>query len=98
MVGHCPPDVRRDRPRCGVVALMADNVVVLPVITTLDVPAERVLNGALGKGLKGCVVVGWDEDGGLFFASSYADSAEVIYLLERAKHDLLKMEDELSGG
>ncbi len=76
---------------------MADNVVVLPVITSLDVLPERVLSKAQEADLDAVVVIGWSKDGDVYFASSYADSAQVIYLLERAKHDLLKMEDELSG-
>lgn len=76
---------------------MADNVVILPVITTLDVPVERILNKAQEADLDAALVIGWKKDGGFFFASSYADSAQVIYLLRRGEHDLLKMEDELAG-
>lgn len=73
-------------------------VVYFPGVTKLDMPAERVLSGALGSDLTAAVVLGWTEDGEFYFASSKADSAEVIYLLERAKFDLLKMEDELVEG
>lgn len=74
---------------------MTDNVVPLNGLTRLDVPADRVLSSAIDAGLKSAVVIGWTEDGKTYFASSLADSAEIIYLFERSKHDLLKMEDEI---
>lgn len=74
---------------------MTDNVVPFNGLTRLDLPPERVLARAIEEGLKSAVVVGWTADGKTYFASSLADSAEIIYLFERAKHDLLKMEDDL---
>lgn len=68
---------------------MAD-VIDLPVITTLDIPAERILSSAIEKGIETAVVVGWDKEGELYFASSVADGGEVLWLLEKAKQALLK--------
>lgn len=73
---------------------MADNVLILPVITTHDVPAERVLNGALKADLDRVVVMGYDQDGNEYFASSMADGADVVWLAERLKKKLLDMVDE----
>lgn len=66
-------------------------VVTLNLVTRLDVPADRVLEGALGK-LDGAVVIGWAKDGELYAASSIADGADVLWLLEMLKLRLFKVE------
>ncbi len=68
---------------------MSDNVIPLGNITKLDIPANRVLEGAIGTLDGGVVVMGWDKDGELYFASSIADGGEVLWLLEKAKSELL---------
>ena len=67
-----------------------DNVVILPVVTRLDVPAERVLNAALDADLDGVVVIGKQKDGGYYFSSSLADGGDVLWLLEWAKLALMR--------
>jgi hypothetical protein len=74
--------------------MTADNVVILPVVTTLDIPAERVLSAAAEAGLTEVVVVGRDKDGDEYFASSLADGGDVLWHLERAKLRLLRMADD----
>ena len=69
-----------------------DNVVYLDVETRLDLPADRVLEQALGK-MDHVVIVGYDTEGNEYFASSKADAAEVIFHLERAKYKLLRIID-----
>lgn len=64
-------------------------------ITTQNTSPDRALEGAAEYGLDRVVIVGFDKDGGFFFSSSQADSAEVLYFLERAKHELFKMEDRI---
>jgi hypothetical protein len=66
---------------------MAD-VHVLGVVTKLDLPAERILAGALAAELDSAVVIGWDGSD-LYFASSIANGAEVLWLLEEAKIQLM---------
>ncbi len=73
---------------------MEDNVVVLPVITSLDIPPERVLNGALNADLDRVVVMGYDKEGNEYFASSIADGADVVWLAERMKLKLLTIQIE----
>ncbi len=58
-----------------------DNVVHLNINTTLPIDPEKVLSGASGK-LQDVVVVGREHDGGLYFASSMPDAAEVLWLLK----------------
>lgn len=67
-----------------------DNVVVLPVITKLDLPPERILNGALSADLERCFVIGWTKEGELYFASSFSDGGDVLWLWEKAKAVLLE--------
>jgi hypothetical protein len=65
------------------------NVVELDVASSLPIPAERILNRALGDGLDTAVVIGWDDDGQFYFASSNPDGGDILWLLEYAKKALL---------
>lgn len=58
-------------------------------ITKLDIPVDRVLDGAMDEQLRCVVVLGYDVDGKEYFASSIADGADVLWLLERLKLRLL---------
>lgn len=67
---------------------MTEKVTVLGCVTMLDLPPDRVLQAAVGK-LSGVVVAGWDKDGNLYLASSN-NPPETLWLLERARSDLLR--------
>lgn len=69
---------------------MSDNVISLGVITKLDLPTDRILEKAKGKIKDGVVIIGWDTDGELYFASSIADGGEVMWLIEKCKAALLE--------
>ena len=69
------------------------NVVNLNVLTTLDIPADRVIEATMGK-LKRVVILGYDNDGEEYFASSIADGADVVWLMERMKKKLLEIVNE----
>jgi hypothetical protein len=62
-------------------------------ITKLDIPVEHVLDGAAEADLKCIVVLGYDTEGNEFFSSSMADGADVLWLLERLKRQLLASVD-----
>ena len=64
-------------------------------ITTNNSSPDQVLEGASEYGLERVVIVGFDKEGEFYFASSQADSGDVLYLLERAKWELMKMEDQI---
>lgn len=66
------------------------NVVILPVITTLDLDAERVLDGAVNAKLQSCLVIGYDPDGEFYFASTMVDRGSMLWLMEVAKKELMK--------
>mgnify|MGYP003405904278 FL=1 len=67
-------------------------VIELNTITTLDIPAERVLNSALKKDLESAVVLGYDKEGHFYFASSIANGPDVLWLMEKLKLELLTIE------
>ena len=68
---------------------LAPNVTVLPVVTTLDIPTERILNGALKQELKSCFIIGLTKDNEMYFASSMADGGSVLWCMEKAKMALM---------
>lgn len=70
---------------------MTDNIIPLGNITRLDIPAERILEKAKGE-LEKVVLLGWDNDGELYFASSFPDGGDVLWLMEKAKLKLLNVE------
>jgi hypothetical protein len=68
------------------------DVVNLPVITTLDLPPERILQAAMDKDLDEVVIVGFDKNGELYFASNKSDGGGVLWLFELAKKALLEVQ------
>lgn len=71
---------------------MSDNVIPLGCVTRLKLPVDRVLEGAKDR-LDDVVIMGYDKDGELYFASTYADGGEVLWLLEKCKIALLDAEE-----
>lgn len=69
---------------------MTDNVVVLPVLTTLDLPPERVLLAAAEAKLERVVVLGINPDGSIYLAASFADAPQMLWDLKRAEAFLLE--------
>ena len=70
---------------------LVDNVTVLPVITTLDLDVERVLQAAIDAKPKYVMVIGENADGYLYFASSKSDGGEALWWMEKAKKALLEV-------
>lgn len=73
-----------------------DKVTTLNMVTSVSLSPERVLTSALTAGLKSVIVVGFDQDGDFYFASTEADAAEVVYTLRRAEWKLMKIIDKLN--
>jgi len=67
------------------------NVIPIGGVTNLDLPPDLILDSAKGK-MAGVVLLGYDEDGELYFASSYADGGDVLWLLEKCKQALMEVE------
>lgn len=74
---------------------MDDKVTVLPVITSLDIPVERVLNAAITADLQEVMLIGRRKDGEFYFAASFGDGGTVLWLMERAKIELMKVSGHL---
>ena len=68
-------------------------VIPLNNITRLDLPVDQILEVAKGR-LSGVVILGYDQEGDEYFASSYADGGEVLWLLERCKKKLLDIVEQ----
>lgn len=66
------------------------NVIPIGCVTSLDLPADQILESAIGK-LEGVVVLGYDKDGHEYFASSYADGGDMLWLLKRCEHALMNI-------
>ena len=55
------------------------------LVTTLDIPAETVLDAASRRQLVDVMVLGYEADGTEYLASSTGDLGTILVLLERAK-------------
>lgn len=65
-------------------------VIPLGNITTLDIPVDTVLEQAK-ENMASVLLIGFDNDGELYFASTMADGGEVMWLIEMAKKRLLEV-------
>jgi hypothetical protein len=65
-------------------------VVFLNCVSRLDLPADRVLEQAIGN-LDKVVLIGYDKEGAEYFASSIADGGTVLWLMEKMKKALLEV-------
>lgn len=72
---------------------MTAQIIELDNITSLDIPVERVLRKADEADLQSVVVIGYDQNGDEYFASSVAGGPEILWALERAKLRLLQIVD-----
>ena len=69
---------------------MTDNVIPIGGVTYLDIDPDLMLKNTIGT-LDSVVIIGYDKDGGEYFASSIADGPEVLWLLEQLKLKLLEI-------
>lgn len=66
-----------------------DNVIILPVMTRLDIPVERVINAVIKDELENIVVIGEKGDE-YFFYSSLGKPQNTLWLIEIAKRILMR--------
>lgn len=71
------------------------NIIILPVVTTLDIPAERILTQAIEADLKEAMVIGTNKGGVFFFAATFGDGGNVLWLLERTRIEIMKVSGHL---
>lgn len=62
-------------------------------ITRLDLDPDKVLKRAIGE-VTEVVILGYDQEGEFYFASSIADGGSVLWHLEKAKMHLLKVGED----
>lgn len=67
------------------------NVIDLPVITTVPIPAEKILRRAIERDLQRCMIIGVDQDGEMYFCSTHSDGPETLWLMEQVKAALLEV-------
>lgn len=64
-------------------------VTILPVVTSLDLDAQRVAQAALDAGLETIIVIGREPDGSFYFASNKSDGGTVLWEMEIARAKLI---------
>ena len=69
------------------------DVVELDIPTVADIPPDKILTAALGE-LDYVIVLGYDKEGKEYFCASKASGLDAVWLLERAKLELLRACDE----
>ena len=72
---------------------MSAEIIELDVISTIDLPTERILRKATDANLEMVIVIGIDADGVEYFSSSVSSGPDVLWALERAKINLLRIVD-----
>jgi len=68
------------------------NVIPLGNVTRLDRPTDTILEQSKTHCSDGVVIMGFDDDGELYFASSIADGGTVLWLMEGLKKKLMEIE------
>ena len=80
-----------------------DNIVKFPGVELTEVTSEDyddvgpevniddVLEGAKGNGLQDVILIGRNEEGQLYFASTHGRASQVLYDIESAKYILMSM-------
>jgi len=61
-------------------------------VTRLNLPVDRVLESAKDT-MTGVVLLGYDKEDNEYFASTFADGGDVLWLLRRCEQKLLDMGD-----
>ena len=78
-----------DDTEAGKALRARNNVIPLGMITTLDIPVDTVLEEAKEK-MESVLLIGFDKEGELYFASTMADGGEALWLIEMAKKRLME--------
>lgn len=73
---------------------LADNVRMFPGISPNDYDANLMLEAAARRNLKSVIILGYGEDGELFFSSSLAAGPKCLWMLEKIKARLLDIGED----
>lgn len=69
---------------------MSADLVRFPGTTKVDLPAANVLKDAVDSDLKEAIVIGREQDGSAFYASSLGDAGHILLELEKVKKMLME--------
>lgn len=72
---------------------MTDNVVYLGIATNAPHDPDHILEAAKGNEFEDVLVVGLEDDGGLWLSASTSDAERIVFLLERAKQKFMRIVD-----
>lgn len=72
---------------------MSAKIIPLGGVTRLDLPVDNILDKAKER-LDSVVLMGWDKDGELYFASTIANGGDVLWIMEKCKAALLQAGEE----
>lgn len=64
-------------------------------VTRLDLPPNKILQEAIDANLESVFVIGYTSSEELYMSSSKADGGELLWIIERAKHHLMLIADNL---
>ncbi len=72
---------------------MTDNVVYLSIVggTTARHNPDDILEAAKGNEFDDVLIVGMEDDGGLWLSASTSDAERIVFLLERAKQKFMRI-------
>ncbi len=73
---------------------LADNVRMFPGISPNNYDASLMLQAADRADLSSVVIIGWDDNGDLFFSSNVGSGPECLWLIEKAKKALLEVGED----
>ena len=68
---------------------MGDVIFPANLVTTLDLPPDRVLTEAIKETLNSVLVIGKYDDGKLYLAASTGDGGEIALLIMRGQQHLI---------
>jgi hypothetical protein len=72
-----------------------ENVVLWRGVTKKDLPPELVLREVPIGEMESVVILGYMKNGSEYFASSLADGADVVWLMERLKTELMTVHQHM---
>lgn len=70
---------------------MSAKIIPFGGVTRLELPVDQVLDAAKEECAGAVIVMGWDHDDRLYFASSMSDGAEILWCIEMLKKALLEI-------
>lgn len=84
-------------PLPGIEMKLPENVIELSVVTAVDIPIDRILRRAGEANLSQVLVLGYEQDGELYTAASFASGPEMLWMLRMAEKRLIEIGDPVEA-